>query len=166
MQYCSEHENFLIMKTILTGLLFSCITITATAQVNPQPQPQPTQPQPTQPQSQQPALNNKPATQPGLFLDLKTGQPVDLQYDNKTSMMYNRSTGRPVNFFINNTGDTISSRGFYVVNNYLTKSNDDYMIDKTKASLRENKLWGTKSNQELELDKNWKQYTGADQTKE
>lgn len=154
------------MKTILTCLLFSSIIITATAQTNPQPrpQPQPAQPQPTQPQSQQPPLNNKPGNQPGLFLDLKTGQPVDLRYDSKTSMMYNRSTGRPVNFFINNTGDTISSRGFYIVNNYLSKSNDDYMIDKTKASMRENKLWGIKSNQELKLDKNWKQYTGAEQT--
>ncbi|MGN6438249.1 MAG: hypothetical protein ACTHMM_17035 [Agriterribacter sp.] len=154
------------MKTILTCLLSFFIITAATAQIKPQPQPQPqpSQPLPTQPQSQQPALNTKPNSQPGLFLDLKTGQPIDLQYDNKTSMMYNRSTGRPVNFFINNTGDTISSRGFYIVNNYLTKSNDEYMIDKTKADQRENKLWGVKSNQELKLDKNWKQYTGADQT--
>lgn len=91
---------------------------------------------------------------------------MDLRYDSKSSMMYDRGTGRPVNYFLNTSGDTVSSRGFYIVNNYLTKTGEEYNIDKTKASMRENnKLWGIKTNRELDLDKNWKQYTGAEQQK-
>ena len=150
------------MKSLFTCLLFSSLAIAANAQ---DPQPKPTQPtQPAQPA--RPEINPTNQQQPGLYLDIKTGKPIDLRYDSKSSAMYDKTTGKPVNYFLNTAGDTVSSRGFYIVNNYLTKNGDDYSIDKTKVNTRENnKLWGTKSNKELDMDKNWKQYTGEEQQK-
>ena len=46
----------------------------------------------------------------------------------------------------------------YIVNNYLTRDKDSYRIDTTKASFREEKLWSTKSNKELNRDRNWEKY--------
>lgn len=103
--------------------------------------------------------------QSGMYMDVKSGKPIDLRYDAATASMYNTSTNKPVEFFINNGGDTISAHGFYVVNNYLTMKDDEYSLDKTKTSMRAKKIWGTSTNKELEMDKNWKSYTGAEKIK-
>jgi len=133
-------------KLIITGAI-AVICFSAFAQTTPHPQ------QPVQ---------DRNTTQPGLYFDIKTGKPVDLRYDVPTTMMYERASGKPVNFFINGSGDTISSKGFYVVNNYLSLKDSEYMIDKTKTTMRGTKLWGNTINKELDVDKNWKKYTGAE----
>lgn len=117
----------------------------------------------TNPTSTQPAKTGD--KQQGMYKDIHSGKPLDLRYDAATSTMYNRNTNKPVDFFINNGGDTISSHGFYVVNNYLSLKDNEYSLDKTKSSMRDKKLWGTTSNKELEQDKNWKSYTGAEKMK-
>lgn len=136
------------MKTFIlcsTALLLAAIS---QGQVNPQPQAQP-----------------KNTQQQQSYRDLATGKSIQLQYNATENMMYNSQTNKPVDFFINGTGDTISSRGFYVVNNYLTKGeNQQYNVDKSKIEMRGNKMWGIKDNRELALDKNWELYRGP-QTK-
>lgn len=126
------------------GIGAALISGTATAQVNPQPQP-------VQPNRQQPG-----------FLDITTGKPIDLQYSAREKMMYDKATNKPVDFFINGRGDTIASKGFYVVNNYLTRENDSYRPDSSKVSLRGEKMWGIKLDKELDRDKNWKQYSSTE----
>lgn len=73
--------------------------------------------------------------------------------------MYDLDSNQPVDFFINSGGDTVSSRGFYVVNNYLMRGNDQkYSLDTTKVQMRGKKMWGVERDRELEMDKNWQQY--------
>lgn len=140
-----KQNLFFMKKTILLiSLGAALLTSPATAQVNPQPQP-------GQPDSRQPR-----------YLDINTGKPIDLQYNTREKMMYDKSTNKPVDFFINGTGDTIASKGFYVVNNYLVRDNDTYRVDTGKVSLRGEKMWGIKSDKELDRDKNWKQYSKSE----
>ncbi|MFT3704828.1 MAG: hypothetical protein QM802_20855 [Agriterribacter sp.] len=99
--------------------------------------------------------------QPGKlkYTDISTGQPLSLRYNTKDKTMYNSATNQPVDFFINGTGDTISSRGFYVVNNYLNRGADNtYSLDSTRVKMNGTKYWGIKSNKELDIDKNAKLY--------
>src|SRR5688572_30497549 len=57
------------------------------------------------------------------YMDLRTGQPIELYYDPKARRTYSAKTNEPVEFYIDmNTGDTIYGRGRYVVNNYIIKS--------------------------------------------
>jgi hypothetical protein len=59
------------------------------------------------------------------YIDLKTGQPVELYYDAKTRRTYSAMTNEPVEFYVDmSTMDTVYGRGRYVVNNYIVRSND------------------------------------------
>ncbi|MCC6287408.1 MAG: hypothetical protein IT249_05945 [Chitinophagaceae bacterium] len=122
------------------GIGAALCTSSAIAQVNPQTQ------------------KGQPGDQQQRYLDITTGRPIDLRYNARENTMYDRSTNKPVDFFINKRGDTISSRGFYVVNNYLVRDNDTYRVDTGKVRMRGQKLWGIQSDKELDRDKNWKQY--------
>src|SRR5688572_28994476 len=64
------------------------------------------------------------------YLDLRTGQPVELYYDPKARRTYT-SMNEPVEFYVDmSTGDTIYGRGRYVVNNYIIRSDDGmYKLD-------------------------------------
>ncbi|MCR6721212.1 MAG: hypothetical protein NVV59_13220 [Chitinophagaceae bacterium] len=121
------------MKTIITALALICFANAADAQV------------PTQ-------KNND------LFFDIQTRAPFAARYDSTTGTLYNTSTGKPVDFFLNNTGDTVSSRGFYIVNNYLLWDNNSYRLDNGRSAWREEKLWDSKTNTELKRDNLWEKY--------
>ncbi|MGN6491930.1 MAG: hypothetical protein ACTHLE_08030 [Agriterribacter sp.] len=102
--------------------------------------------------------NDQNAGQP-QYKDLATGKSIRLQYNQKDSTMYDLDSRQPVDFFINSTGDTVSSRGFYVVNNYLVRGNDQrYALDTSKVQMRGAKMWGVENDRELQMDKNWQQY--------
>lgn len=122
------------------GIGATLFTGSAIAQVNPQTQRD-------QPNGQQPK-----------YLDIATGKPIDLRYNARDNMMYDRNTNKPVDFFLNGKGDTVSSRGFYIVNNYLIRDNDTYRLDTSKVSMKGQQMWGIQSDKELERDKSWKQY--------
>ena len=67
------------------------------------------------------------------YLDLSTGQPVEIWYDADKRITYTRDN-TPVEFYINtSTGDTVYGRGRFVVNNLLVRSGDGkYTLDETK----------------------------------
>lgn len=97
--------------------------------------------------------------QQSQYKDLATGKSIRLQYNQKENTMYDLDSNQPVDFFINSGGDTVSSRGFYVVNNYLMRGDDQkYSLDTTKVQMRGKKMWGVERDRELEMDKNWQQY--------
>lgn len=100
---------------------------------------------------------NSGSPQQHRFTDL-TGNTISLRYNPQDQMMYNVTSNKPVDFFINGTGDTISSRG-YVVNSFLLKgANQQYTLDTSKVQTRGGKLWSAKDDRELDFDKNWKEY--------
>lgn len=71
------------------------------------------------------------------YIDLSTGQPVDLYYDAKTRRTYSSVTNEPVEFYVDmNTHDTIYGRGRYVVNNYIVRSNNGmYRLNAAKIKM-------------------------------
>jgi hypothetical protein len=88
------------------------------------------------------------------YIDLKTGQPVELYYDAKTRRTYSEITNEPVEFYVDmNTGDTVYGRGRYVVNNYIVRSNDGvYKLDAGKIKMDKDDLKIKEGNKKLKMD--------------
>jgi hypothetical protein len=86
--------------------------------------------------TEQPADNNNVRTS-NKYVDLRTGEPVDLYYDDERDMTYSAVTNEPVDYYINvTTGDTVYGQGRYVVNDYLIKSTDgSYKLDEGKLKV-------------------------------
>jgi len=107
------------------------------------------------------AQNNQGSQDP-MYRDINTGQPIQLRYNQQDQKMYNQLDNQPVDFFINRAGDTISSKGFYIVNDYLVRGADQkYSLDDAKVQTRDDKLWNTKDNKELKMDDNRKSYQSS-----
>ena len=85
----------------------------------------------------QPAVDNNVQTNNSKYVDLKTGQPVDLYYDSKKKKTYSAGNDEPVDLYVNvATGDTIYGEGRYVVNNYIVKTEDGkYKLDDKKVKI-------------------------------
>ena len=83
------------------------------------------------------AVDNNAQTNNSKYVDLKTGQPVDLYYDSKKKKTYSASTDEPVDLYVNvATGDTIYGEGRFVVNNYIVKTEDGkYKLDNKKVKI-------------------------------
>ncbi len=89
------------------------------------------------------------------YKDIKTGDPLNLRLDSITGLVVNKTSGIPVDFFINSqSGDTVSSQG-YIVNNMLVNKDGLYSIDDSKVSKKGKQLWDISGNTELKYDKSW-----------
>lgn len=90
---------------------------------------------------------------PYRYKDLMSGVLLDLRYDVSSERIYDAVTGNNIDFCINtSTGDTVTGKGFYIVNHYLQKHDGVYGIDRTKVDVRGKKMWSIKSNKELQTD--------------
>ncbi len=80
------------------------------------------------------------------YVDLSSGEKVDLWYDQSQGRTINRVTNEPVDFYINSrTGDTIYGSGRYVVNNMIIRSDDGkWKLDDTKIK-RDGNEWKMKT---------------------
>jgi hypothetical protein len=97
------------------------------------------------------------------YVDLRTGQPVDLYYDPKTRRTYSSMTNEPVEFYVDvATGDTIYGRGRYVVNNYIVKSNDGmYRLDAAKVKIDKDNIKIKDGTKKFKMDKSNMKMKGA-----
>ncbi|MBC7826788.1 MAG: hypothetical protein H7122_03505 [Chitinophagaceae bacterium] len=60
-----------------------------------------------------------------VYLDLNTGETIDIWYDAAGLRTLNKKTGAPVDFYVNtSTNDTVFGRGRFVVNGYVLKGDD------------------------------------------
>ncbi|HEY8896382.1 MAG TPA: hypothetical protein VIM79_16260 [Niastella sp.] len=87
--------------------------------------------------TEQPAADNNAQTNNSKYVDLKTGQPVDLYYDSKKKKTYSAGNDEPVDLYVNvATGDTIYGEGRFIVNNYIVKTEDGkYKLDDKKVKI-------------------------------
>jgi hypothetical protein len=87
--------------------------------------------------TEQHAVDNNAQTNNSKYVDLKTGQPVDLYYDSKKKKTYSAGNDEPVDLYVNvATGDTIYGEGRFVVNNYIVKTEDGkYKLDNKKVKI-------------------------------
>jgi hypothetical protein len=88
------------------------------------------------------------------YIDLKTGQPVELYYDPKARRTYSAITNEPVEFYVDmNTGDTVYGRGRYVVNNYIVRSTDGmYKLDAGKIKMDKDDLKIKEGNKKFKVN--------------
>jgi len=114
----------------------------------------------TVPKGRMDSMMNKPDTMiSGMaaprYIDLNTGQPVELYYDAKKNRVYSAVTNEPVDFYVDmSTGDTIYGAGRYVVNNYIVKSPEgSYKLDMNKVKMEKNEMKIKDGNMKLKIDK-------------
>ena len=102
--------------------------------------------------NEQPAVDNTP-TNNTKYVDLKTGQPVDLYYSEKKKRTYSASTNEPVDLYVNvATGDTIYGQGRYVVNNYITKTDGTYKLDDSKIKIHGDEIKIKEGDKKLKIE--------------
>lgn len=68
---------------------------------------------------------------PGSYTNLSTGKSVYIVADPATGWAIDSITKAPVEFYIDNTGDTLFQTGV-VVNNAIMKSDGKWILDETK----------------------------------
>jgi hypothetical protein len=98
------------------------------------------------------------------YIDLRTGQPVDLYYSPKNNRTYSIVTNEPVDYYVNlATGDTVYGRGRYIVNNYLVRSADGmYNLDDKRIKMDKNDIKMKDGNMKLKMDKGKMKMKDAD----
>jgi hypothetical protein len=123
----------------------------------------------TVPKGRTDSMMNKPDTMISSmgaprYIDLSTGQVVDLYYDAKKNRVYSTVTNEPVDFYVDmSTGDTIYGTGRYVVNNYIVKSPEGhYKLDMKKVKMEKNELKMKEGNKKFKMDKSDMQMKGSD----
>lgn len=96
---------------------------------------------------------------PYRYKNVISGELLELTYDPSSGCMYNKVTGKNVDFFINaSTGDTVAGKGFYIVNLYLQKHDNVFGIDRTKVDFKGKRMWDIRLNKELKTDKGYMQF--------
>jgi hypothetical protein len=103
--------------------------------------------------TEQPAVEN---TQPSntKYVDLKTGQPVDLYYDSKKKKTYSTTNDEPVDLYVNvATGDTVYGEGRYIVNNYIIQTEDGkYKLDNKKVKIDGDEIKIKEGNKKFKIE--------------
>ena len=69
---------------------------------------------------------------PGNYTNLNTGKTVYIIMDPQTGWAIDSIERVPVEFYTNNTGDTLFQTGL-VVNNAIMRADDKWMLDETKV---------------------------------
>ena len=88
------------------------------------------------------------------FIDLNTGDTLDYWFDTEKKTIMNRTTGVPVEFYVNtNTRDTVYGRGRFVVNGLLLQGEDGkWKFDETKVKIDKDELKIKDGNRKLKID--------------
>jgi hypothetical protein len=103
-------------------------------------------------------------TPDSIYIDLRTGQPVDLYYSPRTNRTYSIVTNEPVDYYVNTvTGDTVYGRGRYIINNYLVRSADGmYSLDDKRIKMDKDDIKMKEGNMKLKMDKGKMKMKDAD----
>jgi hypothetical protein len=98
------------------------------------------------------------------YVDLKTGQPVDLYYDSKKKKTYSTTNDEPVDLYVNvATGDTIYGEGRYVVNDYIVKTEDGkYKLDDKKIKIDGDEIKIKEGNKKFKMEEGEMKIKGED----
>lgn len=97
------------------------------------------------------------------YIDLSTGQPVELYYDAKARRTYSSITNEPVEFYVDmNTGDTVYGRGRYIVNSYIVKATDGkYRLNAGKIKMDKDDIKLKDGNKKFKMDQSKMKMKGS-----
>jgi len=80
------------------------------------------------------SCNNKPKVVPGTYVDLNTGESVDVIADPVTGYAINSKTNKPVYLYVAST-DTIFTTGLVVNDKLILLPDGNYEVDETKIKV-------------------------------
>ncbi|AEW02869.1 hypothetical protein A4D02_02465 [Niastella koreensis] len=88
------------------------------------------------------------------YINLNTGEPVDLYYDPKARKTYSVNTNEPIEFYIDmNTGDTVYGQGRFIVNNFISKSDaGTFKLNADKIKMDKDEIKIKEGNKKLKID--------------
>lgn len=88
------------------------------------------------------------------YIDLNTGDTLDYWYDTERRTVMNRTTGVPVQFYVNTTtGDTVFGRGRFVVNGLLLRGPDGlWKFNEEKVKIDGDELKIKDGDRKLKID--------------
>ncbi len=88
------------------------------------------------------------------YVDIYTGQPLEIWYDTDKHMTMNQATRMPVEFYINTSNwDTVYGRGQFVVNNFIIRDeNGRYKLDESKVKIDGDEIKIKDGNRKLKID--------------
>lgn len=104
----------------------------------------------------------------GTYTDLNSGKPVELRKDKETGYVLNKSTGEPVDLYVNmKTKDTFYGRTGTVVNHALVYNAGHYELDETKIKWegKELKIKDANDDGKVKIEENEVKHKYADGSK-
>ena len=89
------------------------------------------------------------------YINLNTGEPVELYYDPKARKTFSAATNEPIEFYIDmNTGDTVYGQGRFIVNNFISKSDTGaYKLNADKIKMDKDGIKIKEGNKKFKMDK-------------
>ena len=81
------------------------------------------------------SCNNNQKVVPGTYVDLNTGDSIEVMSDPKSGYAYNVETQKPVYLYVDNNRDTIFTTGIRVNNKLIATTNGLYEVDGTKIKV-------------------------------
>lgn len=89
-----------------------------------------------------------------LYVDIYTGEAIDIWFNPQKMMTINRKTNSPIEFYINTSNwDTVYGKGQFVVNNLIHKGDNGlYHLDENKVKLDGDELKIKDGNRKLKID--------------
>ena len=85
------------------------------------------------------SCNNKPEVVPGTYVNLNTGESVDVIADPVTGYAINSKTNKPVYLYVANR-DTIFTTGLVVNSKLILRPDGKYEVDETKVKIDDDKV--------------------------
>jgi hypothetical protein len=86
------------------------------------------------------SCNNKTEVVPGTYVDLNSGESIQVIADSETGYAINSETQKPVYLYVDNDRDTIFTTGA-VVNNKIVRVDDGYFeVDETKITTEDENI--------------------------
>ena len=88
------------------------------------------------------------------YLDLTTGETIDIWYDKTGRRTLNKRTGASVEFYVNTaTNDTVLGRGRFVINDYIVRGTDGkWQLNDRKVVLEGDQLKARTGDKEFKVD--------------
>lgn len=88
------------------------------------------------------------------YVDIYTGEPIEIWYDTGKHMTMNQATRMPVEFYINTSNwDTVYGRGQFVVNNFIIRDVDGrYKLDENKVKIDGDEIKIKDGDRKLKID--------------
>ncbi len=81
------------------------------------------------------AACNANKVEPGSYVDLNTGDSIEVIADPETGYAYNASTKKPVYLYVNDRQDTVFTTGMVVNNKLIATTDGKYEVDGAKVKV-------------------------------